>query len=416
MLDSLDRTQTSHSDPPDRVSRLAWVAMLVTGVVLSLVLAEIVVRVHLWTRPASFYLANVAYGQFDARFGQRFLPNSRKVLSLVSNGRVVWCPGVVADANEDGLGGRSTWRDARKADYVIFTTGDSFSYWTRSALTIPDVVESLLRQRTGLKVANLNFARGAYGILQMLTLAAETYPTLKPDLVVVQFISDDLTRGRWWNRQTVIDGRTRSQISPRPDGFDDPRIANDQDVVDRRATEEWCQRQLVAQEPDAVVKDAAAYHRAYLRSKGIAFEPFSPTRSYLLDTVWSGSFGQPFYSHTAHSLMPRVTASEFLADPGYHDAVRKLKTFGVPTILVHLPSKAEIVTGRPFRGREGTAIWTQLENDLDTRIVTLAAMEHRPAAPPTVDLQPNNPHPNLDGIRFYGEYVAAVIEPRVKRR
>jgi hypothetical protein len=30
----------------------------------------------------------------------------------------------------------------------------------------------------------------------MLTIAAEMYPTLKPDLVVVQLVSDDLTRGR----------------------------------------------------------------------------------------------------------------------------------------------------------------------------------------------------------------------------
>ena len=390
--------------------------MLVTGVVLSFVLAEVVVRAQLWTRPVSFHLVNVAYGQYDAQFGQRFVPNSRKALSLVSNGRVVWCAGLVANANEDGLGGRTTLRDARGADFVIVTTGDSFSYWVRSALTVPDVVESVLHERTGLKVANLNLARGAYGILQMLTVAAETYPTLKPDLVVVQFISDDLTRGRWWNREAVIDGRTRSQISPRPDGFEDTRITNDQDVIDRRATEDWCQRQLVAREPDVVVKEAAAYHRAYLRSKGITFEPFSLTRSYLIDTVWRGLFGRPFHSQTAHSLMPRVTASEFLADPGYHDAVRKLKTFGVPTILVHLPNKAEIMTGRPFRGREATAIWTQLERDLDTRIVTLAAMENRPPTPPTIDLQPNNAHPSLDGIRFYGEYVAAVIAPRVKRR
>jgi hypothetical protein len=82
----------------------------------------------------------------------------------------------------------------------------------------------------------------------MLTIAAEMYPTVKPDLVVVQLASDDLTRGRRWTRETVIDGRTRSQMSQRPNGFSDPRITNDQDVVDERATEEWCQRQLAAQQ------------------------------------------------------------------------------------------------------------------------------------------------------------------------
>ena len=409
----------SRSDGPDRVHRLLLAGrpvLLVMSVLLSLVLAEMAVRIHRGSRPVSFHLVNSVYGQYDAQFGQRFLPHSKKVLSLVSNGRVVWCPGVVASANGDGLGGRSTLEDARKADYVILTTGDSVSHWKRSALTVPDVVESLLSQRTGLKVVNLNFARGTYGVLQMLTLAAEMYPTVKPHLVVVQFTSDDLTRGRWWTRETVVDARTRSQISPRPNGFDDPRITNDQDVVDERATEEWCQRQLTAPRQDGVVKDAVAYYHAYLRSKGIAFNLFSLTKSSLIESVWSGLFGRPFYSQTAFSLIPRVTAKEFLADPGYRDAVEKLTRFGVPLVLVHLSNKAELSVGRPFRGREAESIWTHLEKDLGTRIVTIAAMENRPATPPIIDLQPKNAHPNLDGIKFYGEYVTMVLEPRVKRQ
>ena len=389
--------------------------LLVTSMLLSLVLVEMVVRAHMWSRPVSFHLASSVYGHYDARFGQRFLPNSEKVLSLVTNGRVAWCPGVVTSANGDGLGGRSTLEDARKADYVILTTGDSISHWKRSGLTVPDVVESLLSERTGLKIANLNFARGTYGVLQMLTLAAEMSPTVKPDLVVVQLISDDLTRGRWWTREAVVDGRTRSQLSPSPNGFDDPRTTNDQDVVDERVTEAWCQRQLTAPQPDAIVKDAVAFYHGYLRSKGIAFDPFSLTRSYVIDSVWSGVFGRPFHSQTAFSLIPRVTADEFSADPGYRDAVQKLRRSGVPVVLVHLPNKAEIVVGRPFRGQEAESIWAHLEKDLETRIATLAAMENRPAMPPTIDLQPHNAHPNLDGIKFYGDYVARVIEPRVKR-
>jgi hypothetical protein len=410
-------TPPTRSDEPDGRHRPPLVGRLVLiaiGVLLSLALAEIAVRAQLGSRPVSFHIVNAVFGQYDERFGQRFRPNSRKILSLVSNGRVVWCPGVVASANADGLGGRSTLEDARRADYVIFTTGDSFSYWQRSALTVPDVVESLLGERTGLKVVNLNFARGTYSVLQMLTLAAEMYPVLKPQLVVVQFISDDLTRGRWWTRETVIDGRTRSQMAPSPSGFDDTRITNDEDVVDARATEAWCGRQLLAPDQDVVVQESVAFHRAYLRSKGIAFEPFSLTKSYLIEAVWTTVFGRPFYSQTAFSLMPRVTAREFLADPGYADAVQKLKKLRVPIVLVHLPNKAELMVGRPFRGREAESIWTHLERDLGTHIVTLAEMAHRPVAPRTIDLQPNNAHPSLDGIKFYGDYVATAIEPLVK--
>ena len=119
-------------------------ALLVTSVLLSLGLAEIAVRVHVWSRPVSFHVVESVYGQYDAQFGERFRPHSRKVLTLITNGRVELRPGVVASANADGLGGRSTLDDARKADYVILTTGDSVSHWKRSALTVPDVVESVL--------------------------------------------------------------------------------------------------------------------------------------------------------------------------------------------------------------------------------------------------------------------------------
>src|SRR5258705_129379 len=254
---------------PDRIRRLSLVGrvlLVLTGVLLSLALAELAVRAQVGSRPASFHIVNAVFGQYDAQFGQRFRPKSKKILS----------------------------------------------------------------------------------------------------------------GGRWWCRGPVIAGRTRSQMHPRPGGFDDPRITNDEDVVDERATEEWCQQQLIAPQQDVVVKNAVAYHRAYLRSKGIAFDPFSLTKSYLIEAVWSTIFGRPFYSQTAFSLMPRVTATEFLADPGYPDAVQKLKKFGVPVVLVHLPNKAEILLGRPFRGREAESISTHLERDLGTRILTLAAMENRP--------------------------------------
>jgi hypothetical protein len=150
--------------------------------------------------------------------------------------------------------------------------------------------------------------------------------------------------------------------------------------------------------------------------KGLAFDPLSLTRSYLIDAVWSTAFGRPFYSQTAYSLLPQATAKEFVADPGDHDAVKKLKGFGVPVVLVHLPNKAEIGLGRPFsRTRRGVDLGPAGEGSRHTDRHSGGAGE---PAGPAADHRPAtvNAHPNLDGIRFYGEYVTTVIEPRVKRR
>src|SRR5439155_7617289 len=85
---SPDMTAMSRSDGPDRVHRLLSAGrpvLLVTSLLLSLVLAEMAVRVHRGSNPVSFHVVNSAYGQYEAQFGQRFLPHSKKVLSLVSN-------------------------------------------------------------------------------------------------------------------------------------------------------------------------------------------------------------------------------------------------------------------------------------------------------------------------------------------
>jgi hypothetical protein len=395
---------------------VAPLLLVLASVLVGLIFAEAAFRVYKLNKPSSFRLAQSVYAQFDEQFGTRFLPDSKKVLSLITNGRVVSCLGMVESANADGLGGRSTLAEAHNADYVIFTTGDSFSHWKRSNVTVPDVVESLLSMRMNRKIVNLNFARGGYGLLQMLTIAAEMYPLVKPDLVVIQFISDDVTRGRWWTREAVIDSRKRAQMSSLPNGFDDVRITNDEDVVDERATEEWCQQQLKATTQDSVAKAATDYYHAYLRTKGLAIQPLVLTKSYLLDALWTRLLGRPFHrDRSASVLIPYVTPEEFVADPGYHDAIGKLKGFGVPIFLVHLPLKAEISAGGPLLMPDQARIWNQLEKDLGTRVITLLAFPNRPETPQKIDLQPYDPHPNLDGIMFYGEYITRALEAHVRR-
>ena len=406
----------STSNQPDQwpLRMVASLLLVLVSVLVAFVLAEAAFRVYKWSKPNSFRLTASVYGQFDERFGQRFLPNSKKVLTLITNGRVVSCLGIVESANADGLGGRSTLAEAHDADYVIFTTGDSFSHWKRSNVTIPDAVESWLNTRTGRKIVNVNFARGGYGLLQMLTIAAEMSPVVKPDTVVIQFISDDLTRGRWWTREAVMDSRTRAQMSSVPNGFDDDKITRDEDVVDERATEEWCQQQLKAPTQDGVTKAATDYYQAYLHTKGLALQPLVLTKSYVLDALWTRVFGRPFHTDSSvNFLLPYVTPEEFVADVGYQDAVGKLKSFGGPIFLVHLPLKAELSAGGPLLTADQERIWNHLENDLGTRVVTFWALPNAPETPQNIDLMPYDPHPNLDGIMFYGEYVASALEAHI---
>jgi hypothetical protein len=57
-----------------RISLPGRMVLLVTSILLSLGLAEIAVRVHIWSRPVSFHVVQSVYGQYDPQFGERFLP------------------------------------------------------------------------------------------------------------------------------------------------------------------------------------------------------------------------------------------------------------------------------------------------------------------------------------------------------
>ena len=109
------------SDGIGGARRVQFTAILIiASLALSLVLAEIAVRVHLWNRPVTFHIVDAVYGQYDAHFGQRFRPNSRKVLSLVENGRVAWCPGARAAVDEFFAGKPEVPLVLRTGQAVVF--------------------------------------------------------------------------------------------------------------------------------------------------------------------------------------------------------------------------------------------------------------------------------------------------------
>ena len=393
--------------------------LVAASVLISLVLAEGAYRVYRLLRlqqfEGSFHLASSVYGQYDNRFGQTFIPDTELVVSVIAGTKVVWCGGVVASANRDGLGGRSTIEDAANGDFVIFTTGDSFSHWKRDGETIPDVVEQQLSSRTGLKVVNLNFARGGYGLLQMLTIASEMAKDLRSSLIVIQFISDDLNRGRWWTKEEKVRGRTRYLMSSRPDGFANFEITNDEFVVDSRATDPWCKRQLRSPHADDVEAEAAAFYRSYLRSKDLEFNPWSLKRSYLADRLSFRLLGKPISRQAQNAIIPRVNSREFRADAQYKVAIDKLRALTIPIVLIHIPTGAELRGGSAALTREQEEIWRILEADLKTRIHTIFDRRTSVEIPEKIDLAPWEGHPNHDGIRFYGRYVADLLISQVKR-
>jgi len=355
----------------------------------------------------NYRLASSVYGQFDPEFGQRFVPGSSFNYVVVRDGVVKACLGVIASANADGFGGRATLSEYRRAEIKLFTTGDSFTHWKRDGTTIPDVVQDLVTQRTGKRTVNLNLARGGYGLLHMLVMSSRLGINLRPDAIVIQFISDDLVRGWWYTKEAKIDGRTRALIGPRMDAFDNRVITNDEYVVDGAATDKWCEERRKNGDRDGVVTSANQFYLDYVKAKGIGINAAAVDRLYIYDRLYQEVVGVRLFPD--HNIIPQISASELAASVLYEESVAALRRAKIPVILIHLPLAAEIRRGKPALNVERRRIWEQLERDLGIKVITFFDLKQKPLVPQLIDLSPWDGHPNAEGIAFYGRYVDAAL-------
>ena len=62
----------------------------------------------------------------------------------------------------------------------------------------------------------INFGRDSYGMLQMFHLANAMTKEFKPDLIIIAFITNDLTRARFWRTVNYIKGEKRLLTTTQP--------------------------------------------------------------------------------------------------------------------------------------------------------------------------------------------------------
>ena len=224
----------------------------------------------------------------DEIHGERVPSNRQAHRAFVHGGKVVGCVGVVLSSNEDGLDGNTTFAEYEQAQIRMLTFGDSVTRWYRDGWSLPDLVEDNLQQRLGVTVANLNYARGSYGILQMFSLAADKIEEHAPDLAIIQFITDDMARGRYWLRTRLAeDGMTTlTELSSAPDGFEDPGRTFVESFVNPSANAEWCTRAFDDPNDAVVVATEAVRERLVAERRDLLKRHYAdPWRLFSLETL-----------------------------------------------------------------------------------------------------------------------------------
>src|SRR4029077_6006550 len=160
-----------------------------------------------------------------------------------------------------------------------------------------------------------NFGRDGYGILQMFDLAADKIAEYKPDVVIFAFITDDLTRDRFWRTVGVFDGERRvlTTIDPRPNP--ELALATDTQLINPEGSADACGKAL--NDPTFSAHLEREFTKQYKRAKqrGEVSRPsILNTSSYLYSRL---RYGDPFFLHHQQkrpSINPRHQLHDFMDD------------------------------------------------------------------------------------------------------
>jgi hypothetical protein len=411
---------------------VARILLILIGSFVGFLLAEVGYRVYLYKtvpnrflpllernqHPSFYYFQESPY-RYSEEFGYEYVPGSYSG-GYINNGMVKECYDPLWVNNERGNSGQIKG-SYDNAAVKILVFGDS---WTSQAtgrdfLTWPDLLQDILEKQLGKSVHVVNFGRDGYGLLQMFDLAAAKIPVWKPDLAIIAFITDDLSRDRIWRMKTVLDGHERILTSIRPGENPDWETASELEIMNSHATREWCQTLRDSQEKgNKVVREMEEVALEASRRSNLLVDLFSVSQSFVLDLVLRG---QPFYKYFTGVdpvLWPHHKMKGYAQDQRFIADLHKLDETGIPFVLVHLAYYPELKAEREYVSAIDFAQDQSLLESLGrlTGQPIYGTLDHIKF--PIEDLEslsrdfPRNHHPSRRGAQFYAEIVAELLHRR----
>lgn len=314
-------------------TRATNLLLLCATLLLCVATIELVGRIYYERTRRVVLVASEVYGVFDDQFGVRYLPNTSRSQSYITASGVKECLANVSVTNGDGFRGLDTLADYELAGKKIVVTGDSFSHWNTDGMTVPDYTKRALLD-AGHDVSLLNVAGGAFGLKHMVVQAAGTAQRLRPDLIVIQFITDDITRD-WWFLKTFDrgDSRSRTRVAGTIGGLDPTSpVGRDAYLVDPDATHDWCLGMKGTDRVDDIAAGALAMRDTIIGDVPLLF---------FWDRALKRALGFGLYPD--HGNLPRIKSAADLRDahrPRVQDPclARHPHSAGSPTARRRSPS------------------------------------------------------------------------------
>ena len=405
-----------HQMKKHKISVLLVNSMLVLcSIVVTIVGIEILYRFHLYQKgafEATYRVGSFVYGIYDEYFGIKYKPNKKFTLFYIKGGKVTFCPEAISISNKDAINGKTTIDEYNRADVKILTFGDSFTHWNQNGYTWPDLLQENLREILNKDVAVLNYGRGTYGVLQMFDLAQAKIIEHQPDLVIFAFITDDLTRNRWWTKALNIDGYTRPLLFNNKEVFD-LMTASDEYIVNPSVNLAWCKKSLTTNKSnpilDQVNKQYNEIRKSTLKLWGISENYnslFSLKHLYIYNRLL---YGTPFWNKFRAEI-PRIKYKHFKWDKKILSNIESIKHSKTPYILFHLPRSGEIENSKIRANRQEASLLTSLEEVTGKKVIFLHKLIYKKSLPEVIDLRPHDGHPNFAGLKLYADTITNYVK------
>ena len=394
-----------------KTSFLQTTLLLALSIFLAAIASEVAYRWYLATRldlpsGAWYQAVNAPTSVFSEPNGYDYVPSRSFTLATIQAGKVVMCNRIVS--NSEGNLGRER-QPSSSTDATILVVGDSFSDNAHlDSLTWPDLMSDELSHETHRSISVLNYSRSGYGLAQMMSMAAAQVEREQPQLLVIPFILNNLTRPRFWRTSREISGQTRllqsARASPRPKMVDSIDVS----MVDAEVTDGWCGSALKHPNPEDPVLT-----RLNDRYKQLAIASHRETRLLALSEslLYRRIVKRDFTLKQARMVsLPAFPYSSFAKDPVFVDDLQRLKSTGVPIQLIRLPRHEELAQGAYLKGTpQEEALLKSLEQLTGSPVQSLLPPDEPQKDLVSLFLLPYDPHPSVAGAAFYAHEVSSRI-------
>jgi hypothetical protein len=380
-------------------SNITSLALLVASTAATFVVVEIAFRLSLDRKSKIAYSAasNSIY-RYNAEFGYEYAPNSSAKVVLVREGEVVRTTEVRVGPYGNLGDGVKSWTED---DFKIAVFGDSFTANPVAYNLWTEYLAAPLSTAIRKNVSVMNLARDGFGLLSIIHLAACSLDSVKPDLVIIAFIADDLTRERVWRTNIRTNDVERivvsAQRSPTPaaDSVQDVMLLNPE----------------IGVEPNADSVDTMNIQFKKLQDESIHSGIARYTTSLLLNRI---RYGEPYFTLRKTPQMPRVSIGDFRNETQFVKDMQQLRSRNIPILFVLLPVFEDFQAGTVQMNDQQRLLFESFKALVHHEVVVLQNEREKPLPPfERYFLYPHDPHPSELGAQWYADGIARVVLQRV---